>query len=81
MILDTLSTLLVSFYSPTSNVEKFAGYILIVCINTNSVLFLLTFILFVFSYKNHLQDLVNKFKNQKINEFFIDIEENTKNML
>lgn len=79
-MIDIASVLLVSFYTPESTIEKFMVFILIVCININSIFFMFTYVFFILSIKEDLNEIVLNLENITT-EAYIDMDENTKNML
>ncbi len=64
-----------------SNTEKFLEFILILCINLNSIMLPLTFIYFILYLRNDLSSAIVNLQYKNDSEFYIDIEEDTKNVL
>lgn len=73
--LDSLSDFLVSVYSPVIESEKYLLSILIVCLNANSLLFLLCQVLFIFSLKYDLYYVNLNLQIRPDLEYFVDFDE------
>jgi hypothetical protein len=72
--LDLSSVCLLSYYKPGAEVEKYVMFILLITLNVNSFMFLLTFSIFILSVQTDMMQM-------DYIEQYIDIEETTKNIL
>jgi len=80
-LLDTFSILIMNLIQGRTFIERFLVFILIICVNINSILFLFTFIVFVLSLKNELDPMKLELKFNISEEYFIDLDINNKNIL
>jgi hypothetical protein len=79
--IDSLALIFLSFYNPLEKFEKFAQFILILCLNINSILFLLTWALFVFNLNGDFADVLINMELQRTYEYYIDLDDDNKNVL
>lgn len=63
------------------DIQRLMTFILILCINLNSIMFLLTFAFHIYMLKNELDPISLELKINYPEEYFIDIDMNNKNIL
>ncbi len=73
--------MLISFYNPIASSEKFLMNLVIICMFSNSLLFLLCNVLFIYSMKYDLYYVNLNLQIQPDIEYFIDLEGAIKSQL
>jgi hypothetical protein len=73
--------MLVTYYNPLINPEKFLITILIICLNTNSLLFMALQALFIFSLKYDLYYVNMNLQIRPDLEYFLDLTDGMENKI
>jgi hypothetical protein len=70
-----------TIFKEKSLAENILIFILIICLNANSIMFLITFNLYIYFLKNELDPMKIELKFNYSEEYFIDLDLNNKNIL
>ncbi len=81
IILDSSSLVILHFIQGNTFIEKFMAFILIICVNANSIMFLITFMLYIFFLRNELDPIKLELRYNCSDEYYIDLDINNKNIL
>lgn len=61
--------------------DKFMSFILVLLVNINSIMFLLTFMIYIFFLKNELDPIKLELQFNYSDEYYFDLDINNKNIL
>ena len=75
------SVILLYLINGVNDIEKLMIFIMIICVNINSVMLMITFTLYVFLLKNEFEAIKFELKVNYPEEYFIDLDKNNKNIL
>jgi hypothetical protein len=56
-------------------------FILVICVNVNSIMFLFTFMMYIFFIRNELDPIKLEIRYNYSDEYYIDLDINNKNIL